>query len=164
MQGTVRDSTLKSYIYTHITDNMQRSAADKIERGFGRNEGTLGGDGQTPDRAPETPVRAKFEPYKGKIRKPGTGCVTMINDHLYEGRFSPRVNGKRIAKNIYATTREECEEKLKVLIAEMKKEIAEIKAGEKAINKGWPWRSALKNCGAVGKENILFEKVSDSVL
>ena len=109
---------------------MQRSAADKIERGFGRNEGTLGGDGQTPDRAPETPVRAKFEPYKGKIRKPGTGCVTMINDHLYEGRFSPRVNGKRIAKNIYATTREECEEKLKVLIEEMKKEIAEIKAGE----------------------------------
>lgn len=46
MQGTVRDSTLKSYIYTHITDNMQRSAADKIERGFGRNEGALGGDGQ----------------------------------------------------------------------------------------------------------------------
>ena len=36
----------------------------------------------------------------------------------------------------YSTTREECEEKLKVLIAEMKKEIAEIKAGEKAINKG----------------------------
>lgn len=52
MQGTVRDSTLKSYIYTHITDNMQRSAADKIERGFGRNEGTLGEDGKTPDRAP----------------------------------------------------------------------------------------------------------------
>lgn len=56
--------------------------------------------------------------------------------HLYKGRFSPRVSGKRIAKNIYATTREVCEEKLKVLIAEMKKEIAEIKAGEKAINKG----------------------------
>ena len=37
---------------------------------------------------------------------------------------------------LYATTREECEEKLKVLIAEMKKEIAEIKAGEKTTNKG----------------------------
>ena len=89
--------------------------------------------------ATDQPTEPKFEPYKpigGKIRKPGTGCVTMINDHLYEGRFSPRVNGKRITKNIYATTREECEEKLKVLIAEMKKEIAEIKAGEKAINKG----------------------------
>ena len=48
MQGTVRDSTLKSYIYTHITDNMQRSAADKIERGFGRNEGTLEGTDRHP--------------------------------------------------------------------------------------------------------------------
>ena len=47
----------------------------------------------------------------------------MINDHLYEGRFSPRVNGKRIAKNIYATTREECEEKLKALITEIKSDI-----------------------------------------
>ena len=55
----------------------------------------------------------------------------MINNRLCEDRFSPRVNGKRIAKNIYATTREECEEKLKVLIAEMKKEIAEIKANAK---------------------------------
>ena len=36
----------------------------------------------------------------GKIRKPGTGCVTMINDHLYEGRFSPRVNGNRISNLI----------------------------------------------------------------
>lgn len=100
-------------------------------------------NGQVKDsEATDQPTEPKFEPYKGKIRKPGTGCVTMINDHLYEGRFSPRVNGKRIARNIYATTREECEEKLKVLIAEMKKEIAEIKAGEKATNKGWPWRSA----------------------
>ena len=40
------------------------------------------------------------------------------------------------ARNVYAHTREECEEKLKVLIVEMKAEIAEIKAGEKATNKG----------------------------
>ena len=40
----------------------------------------------------------------------------MINDHLYEGRFTPRVNGKRISKNIYATTREGYEEKLADLI------------------------------------------------
>ena len=118
-------------IYSHITDTMQRQAAVKIDREIG------GTDAQMPEpelpkaseqaQATATP-KPKFEPYKGKIRKSGTGCVTMINDHLYEGRFSPRVNGKRIAKNIYATTREECEEKLKVLIAEMKKEIAEIKA------------------------------------
>ena len=61
----------------------------------------------------------------------------MINDHLYEGRYTPtNAYGKRESHNIYAKTREECEEKLKVLIAEMKKEIAGIKVGEKAINKG----------------------------
>ena len=47
----------------------------------------------------------------------------MINDHLYEGRFTPRVNGKRISKNVYAKTREECEEKLAELIKTMKAEI-----------------------------------------
>ena len=52
------------------------------------------------------------------VRKSGTGCVTMINDYLYEGRFTPRVGGKRISKNVYAKTREECEEKL----AAMKKQ------------------------------------------
>ena len=61
------------------------------------------------------------------VRKSGTGCVTMINDHLYEGRFTPRVNGKRISKNVYAKTREECEEKLAELIKMMKAEIAEMK-------------------------------------
>ena len=82
-----------------------------------------------PPESEPTPTKATpekgFEPYKGKIRKSGTGCVTMINDHLYEGRFTPRVNGKRISKNVYAKTREECEEKLAELIMEMK---AEIKA------------------------------------
>ena len=49
----------------------------------------------------------------------------MINDHIYEGRFTPRMGGKRISRNVYAKTREECVEKLAVLIVEMK---AEIKA------------------------------------
>ena len=51
----------------------------------------------------------------------------MINDHLYEGRFTPRVNGKRISKNVYAKTQEECEEKLSELIKTMKAEIDEMK-------------------------------------
>ena len=76
------------------------------------------------DPSDETATEAVFEPYKPKIRKSGTGCGTMINDHLYEGRFTPRVNGKRISKNVYAKTREECEEKLAELIKKMKAEIA----------------------------------------
>ena len=54
------------------------------------------------------------------------GCVTMINDHLYEGRYTPtNAYGKRESHNIYAKTREECEEKLAEMIAEVK---AQIKA------------------------------------
>ena len=48
----------------------------------------------------------------------------MINEHLYEGRYSPKINGKRMAKNVYAKTREECEEKLAVMIEKVKREIA----------------------------------------
>ena len=41
-------------------------------------------------------VLVEFTPYKPKIRKPGTNCVTMINDHLYEGQYTPTdANGKR---------------------------------------------------------------------
>ena len=92
-------------IYTHITD--------KIERGFGRNEGALGEDGQTLDRASETPVRAKFEPKQPKIRRPRTGRIFRISEKKWEGSYSPKLpNGKRKKFNIYADTRKECEEKL----------------------------------------------------
>ena len=74
----------------------------------------------------------EFKPYKGEIRKSGMGCITMINDHLYEGRFIPRVGCKRISKNVYAKTREECEEKLAELIKTMKAEIAEMKKAANA--------------------------------
>ena len=111
-------------IYTHITDNMQRSAANKIEQGFGRNEGSLSEDKQTPDRTVKTPQTAKFKPKQPKIRRPGTGCITEINDHLFEGRYSPtNAYGKRTPKNVYAKTREECEEKLTELITQMNAEI-----------------------------------------
>lgn len=124
-------------IYSHITDTMRQQAAVRIDREIG------GTDAQMPEPTEskendlptkQSPTEPNFEPYKGKYRKPGTGCVTMINDHLYEGRFTPNVNGKRISRNIYAKTREECEEKLKVMIAEMKDEIAKMKAekGQKA--------------------------------
>ncbi|MEE0897212.1 MAG: site-specific integrase [Acutalibacteraceae bacterium] len=112
-------------IYTHITDNMQRSAANKIEQGFGRNEGSISENKQTPDQTVKKPQTAKFEPKQPKIRRPGTGCITQINDHLFEGRYSPtNAYGKRTPKNVYAKTREECEEKLTELITQMNAEIA----------------------------------------
>lgn len=110
-------------IYSHITDTMQRQAAVHIDRKIG------GTDAQMPTAEPSTrkdTAPVEFTPYKPKIRKPGTGCVTMINDHLYEGRYTPtNAYGKRESHNIYAKTREECEEKLAEMIAEVK---AQIKA------------------------------------
>ena len=50
---------------------------------------------------PSKPAPSTFQPYKGQRRKPGTGCVSQINDHLWEGRYSPIVDGKRMARNIY---------------------------------------------------------------
>ena len=72
------------------------------------------------------PSIVDFQPYMGKVRRPGTGCISQINDRLFEGRYSPKwPDGKKHARNVYAHTREECEEKLKALIEEMKAEIVE---------------------------------------
>ena len=114
-------------IYSHITDTMQQQAAVRIDREIGGTNAKM--PEPPPPKVSDEPITENatetvFEPYKPKIRKSGTGCVTMINDHLYEGRFTPRVNGKRISKNVYAKTREECEEKLAELIKTMKAEIA----------------------------------------
>jgi hypothetical protein len=115
-------------IYSHITDTMQKQAAVSIDRKIGKTNAEMPKQENIRQQPAKTLVN-DFEPYVGKIRKPGTGCVTMINDHLYEGRFSTRsADGKRISKNIYAPSREECEEKLAELIVQMKKEIAEEKA------------------------------------
>lgn len=67
------------------------------------------------------------------MRKRGTGCVTKISETLYEGKYSPNnAYGKRISKNVYAPTLEECEVKLANLIKEMNAEIAAEKAKLKA--------------------------------
>lgn len=102
-------------IYTHVTDEMQTETAARIDRG-------LGNEVEETD-SPEEPLMTDFQPVGGRIRRPGTGCITEINDHLFEGRYSPTwPDGKRHAKNVYAKTRVECEEKLDALIWEMQAE------------------------------------------
>ena len=127
---TKTDPVVDAYI-TEINENYAQLGNRKIG----------GTDAEMPEPTPpkasdepsqENATEAVFGPYKPKIRKSGTGCVTMINDHLYEGRFTPRVNGKRISKNVYAKTREECEKKLAELIKTMKAEIAEMKKAANA--------------------------------
>ena len=108
-------------IYTHITDDMQRAAAASIDRSIGKAA-------PQEEAEPEQKGIVNFQPYVGKKRKPGTGCVSELNDHLFEGRYSPIwPDGTQHSRNIYAHTREECEEKLKALIAEMNEERKNLK-------------------------------------
>ena len=61
---------------------MQTEAAAKIDRGLG-NEVL-----ENPAQAEQGSVE-DFQPVLRKTRKPGTGCISQINDHLFEGRYSP---------------------------------------------------------------------------
>lgn len=118
-------------IYSHITDTMQLQAAQRIEYGIGNSEAysteealieQVLGDGA------EAAQTAKFEPYKGKIRKSGAGGLYQIGDNLWEGRYTPtNVGGKRESHNVYSHTREECEKLLEEMILKIRTKIAEEK-------------------------------------
>ena len=84
--------------------------------------GDENGSAEEPADGSYQPKVTVFEPYKGKKRKPGTGYVKQLSANCWQGRYTPTVNGKRIARNIYADSEEECEVKLAELIMEMKAE------------------------------------------
>ena len=128
--GHVSSSTTLN-IYAHVTDEMRRTAAIKIDRGIGKADPQAMPESAARKRAPST-----FHARKGQRRKAGTGCVTQINEKLWEGRSSPIwPDGKKHARNIYAHSEEECEKLLAELITEMKAEISVEKARLKAAPK-----------------------------
>jgi len=134
MLGHVSSATTID-IYSHITNTMQRQAAAKIDRQIGGTDTPIP---QADERVRIDDSQLEIEPYKPKVRKSGTGCVTMINDHLYEGRYTPtNAYGKREAHNIYAKTREECEEKLAELIVQVKADIKAEKERLKTVNESF---------------------------
>ena len=127
-QGVEYDKTMGIHWLTksavqgnaYVTDEMRKIAAAKIDRGIAKSESL-----QDIDTAPRKPAPSTFLPHKGQRRKPGTGCVSQINEKLWEGRYSPKLpNDDRLARNIYAHSEKECEQKLAELIVQMKAEIA----------------------------------------
>lgn len=109
-------------VYSHVTNSMRQQAARIIDRKIGKVD--IGDVSGTPSCI--QPV--DFQPYQSKRRKPGTGCVYQINDHLWEGRYSPKgKDGKRVSNSVYAKTKEECEDKLMVMIAKINREIRMLK-------------------------------------
>ena len=104
----------------HAEDPMQKQAAVKIDHQIGKTDAPM-----PPDEQKQHTDQSGFQPYKSKYRKAGTGGIYQLSDHLWEGKYSPRdAHGKRISRNVYAKTREECEEKLAAMIEKVKKEIA----------------------------------------
>ena len=113
-------------VYTHVNDSMREQAAAKIDRRVARTGDCGGGqpetgtDAEVPSKPAEPPA---FEPYRAKIRRRGTGCVSRIGDNLWEGRYSPRnPDGTRDIHTIYAHSEEECEAMLAEMIAKVKGE------------------------------------------
>lgn len=117
-------------VYAHTSERMKQDAAKQIESTIGMATGekfALCGDEKSGEqlcenKAEQAPRRV-FEPYKPKYRRRSTGSVHRISENTWEGRYTPTVNGKRIARNIYAHTEKECEQKLAELIQEMKAEL-----------------------------------------
>ena len=127
--GHVSSSTTLN-VYAHVTDEMRRTAAVKIDLGIGK------ADPQKIEAAPRKPAPSTFQAHKGQRRKAGTGCVTQINEKLWEGRYSPIwPDGKKHARNVYAHSKEECEKLLAELIIEMKAKIAAEKEQLRADHK-----------------------------
>lgn len=118
-------------IYSHITTEMQKNAAVKIDRVIGKSNPEVNEEAvPTPTKREKSAFKKQpFKPSDGKIRRSGTGGLYQINDHLWEGNFTPRhPNGKRIKHNVYAKTREECEVLLEEMIRNVRREIEEEKA------------------------------------
>ena len=140
-------------IYSYFTDEMRRMSAEKIERNIGRNEMLPAHLRQPPpvaEKKQEKPPRAIFEPYKGKIRRSGSGGMYQINENLWEGSYTPTLpNGKRHKYNVYAKTQDECEIKLQERIARIKEEIAAEKRSNLYKNidfsRNWAKNKKLKN-------------------
>lgn len=120
-------------VYAHSSEQMKRDAAKKIDEAIGTvlgadvaasdaSCGDENGKSEEPADGADQPKATVFEPYKGKKRKSGTGYVKQLTANCWQGRYTPTVNGKRIARNVYAPTEEECEVKLTELIKEMKAE------------------------------------------
>lgn len=121
--GHVSSSTTLN-VYAHVTDEMRRTAAVKIDQGIGKAEPQA-----ESLSAPQKPAPSIFQAHKGQRRKAGTGCVTQINEKLWEGRYSPIwPDGKKHPRNIYAHSEEECITLLASMIQEEKFKIA-IKKG-----------------------------------
>lgn len=102
-------------IYSHITDEMQQNAADKIDIAIAGAPKKTRKNTKKPARAPEK--HEPFEPTQGKYRKRGTGCISRVSKNTWQGKYTPKgPDGKREQHCVYGKSYEECEQKLDEMI------------------------------------------------
>ena len=102
-------------IYTHITAicvNLRPPASTGASIKWSHSRKIR----RSPPAQSEKPRMADFKPYRGSMRKPGTGSAKSITICSRGGTRRCGWTEKKHARNVYAYTREECEAKLKVLI------------------------------------------------
>ena len=118
-------------VYAHVTDDMQRQAAAKIDRGIGKVE--------IPTENPQavaSRTMTGFKPKRGKRRYWGSGYLGQTKSGRWNGRYTVTwPDGTKRTRDIYADTEEECEKLLAVMITEMKTEVAAEKERLRAENK-----------------------------
>ena len=117
-------------VYAHITNDMQKQAAAKIDRGIGRVEPSAEESPAVTDR-----TMTDFKPKQGKNRYWGSGYLGQTKSGRWNGRYTVTwPDGTKRTRDIYAATEEECEKMLAAMITEMKMEVVAEKERLKAGN------------------------------
>ena len=107
-------------VYAHVTDDMQRQAATKIDRGIGRAETPI-----ESSQATTSHTMTDFKAHRGKRCYWGSGYLGRTKGGRWNGRYTVTwPDGTKRTRDIYADSEDECEKLLAVMITEMKTEVA----------------------------------------
>ena len=107
-------------VYAHVTSDMQRQAAARIDRGIGKAETAE----STPPAEPTTTM-TNFRPARERKRRWGTGSLSRNQNGQWVGRYTITwPDGRLETRRVHAAIEEECERLLAAMIADMKAEVA----------------------------------------
>jgi len=106
-------------IYAHVTSDMQRQAAVKIDQGIGKAKAI-----ESAPAAKSMPTMTDFQPTKKRRRRWGTGSLCQNKSGRWTGRCAITwPDGRLETRSVHADTEEECERLLAIMIAEMRAEV-----------------------------------------
>ena len=107
-------------VYAHVTSDMQRQAAARIDRGIGKAEVA-----ESTSIAKSMSTMTDFRPIRERKRRWGTGSLSRNQNGQWVGRYTITwPDGRLETRKVYAATEEECERLLAAMIADMKSEVA----------------------------------------